>query len=376
MQRDKRIGLALAILLMGFATAFCFRPDQGEMFSSPQLEDPGIIDSQLASQHNTPYLKSLEEEPVPKTSETGGSTLISEPQISFSEIEPDLPESGREPFNLIKDKTGLEEELFADIDRIQSNSSSIGKSKTDRLSSAPLAAPDPIGFDEILEEATPVADRDKDQEDSIWKSVTDTRSLDNRDDLEERLMELEEEELPVQHLTGKPQKQIIHTVKPGDMLSTISRKYLGSSARYNEIYEANRDILSSPHNLQVGMKLKIPGSSSQGSSIAGREFRTSRKKQSVADETDNRIPSKKVSQSQIDYEGEEKSNVNAPEPRSMTKRHSSKFIPMKRNSPQKYERSNMHLEELLSNNPDQFEQVKNRNYKVVEKEEETDQVKE
>ena len=61
MQRDKRIGLALAILLIGFATAFCFRPEQGDLFLSPQLGEPEVIDSQLASQKNVPYLESLED---------------------------------------------------------------------------------------------------------------------------------------------------------------------------------------------------------------------------------------------------------------------------------------------------------------------------
>src|SRR5690606_34169520 len=49
-----------------------------------------------------------------------------------------------------------------------------------------------------------------------------------------------------------------HVVQSGDTLSGIAQKYLGSSARFEEIYEANRDLLKNPNDLRVGMKLKIP----------------------------------------------------------------------------------------------------------------------
>ena len=49
-----------------------------------------------------------------------------------------------------------------------------------------------------------------------------------------------------------------YTVQPGDTLSKISIKYYGSSRRYMEIYDANRDILSSATNIRVGQVLRIP----------------------------------------------------------------------------------------------------------------------
>jgi hypothetical protein len=49
-----------------------------------------------------------------------------------------------------------------------------------------------------------------------------------------------------------------YTVQPGDTLSGLAARFLGSHARYLELYEANRDVLSSPDDLQPRMKLRIP----------------------------------------------------------------------------------------------------------------------
>jgi nucleoid-associated protein YgaU len=49
-----------------------------------------------------------------------------------------------------------------------------------------------------------------------------------------------------------------HIVQEGESLWRIARQELGSGARWNEIYEANRDVLSSPEALRTGQKLRIP----------------------------------------------------------------------------------------------------------------------
>ena len=52
-----------------------------------------------------------------------------------------------------------------------------------------------------------------------------------------------------------------YTVAPGDTLSGIAERELGSHRRYQTIFEANRDTLESPDALRVGMTLRIPGGS-------------------------------------------------------------------------------------------------------------------
>jgi LysM repeat protein len=49
-----------------------------------------------------------------------------------------------------------------------------------------------------------------------------------------------------------------YTVKSGDTLSAISKKFLGSPNRYTDIFNANKDQLSDPDKIKVGQTLTIP----------------------------------------------------------------------------------------------------------------------
>ena len=49
-----------------------------------------------------------------------------------------------------------------------------------------------------------------------------------------------------------------HVVHAGDTLTGIAAQYLGSSNRYREIYDANRDLMKSADDLREGMKIRIP----------------------------------------------------------------------------------------------------------------------
>ncbi len=51
-----------------------------------------------------------------------------------------------------------------------------------------------------------------------------------------------------------------YVVKAGDTLSKIAQQFYGKANDYMKIFEANRDQLSDPNKIQVGQKLKIPGS--------------------------------------------------------------------------------------------------------------------
>lgn len=50
-----------------------------------------------------------------------------------------------------------------------------------------------------------------------------------------------------------------YTVKSGDTLNRIAKRELGSYNRWHEIYQANKDKIKNPDELQVGMVLTIPG---------------------------------------------------------------------------------------------------------------------
>jgi nucleoid-associated protein YgaU len=54
---------------------------------------------------------------------------------------------------------------------------------------------------------------------------------------------------------GKP---VFHEVKKGDTLSAIAKATLGNANRYNEIFEANRPMLTHPDKIYPGQMLRIP----------------------------------------------------------------------------------------------------------------------
>ncbi|MBH1964372.1 MAG: peptidoglycan-binding protein LysM [Comamonadaceae bacterium] len=49
-----------------------------------------------------------------------------------------------------------------------------------------------------------------------------------------------------------------HDVVSGDTLSAISKKYYGDANKYNQIFEANKPMLSDPNKIYPGQKLRIP----------------------------------------------------------------------------------------------------------------------
>ncbi len=49
-----------------------------------------------------------------------------------------------------------------------------------------------------------------------------------------------------------------YEVKSGDTLSGIAQKVTQGKLSYQQIFEANRDVLSDPNKIQPGQKLKIP----------------------------------------------------------------------------------------------------------------------
>lgn len=53
-----------------------------------------------------------------------------------------------------------------------------------------------------------------------------------------------------------------YVVKEGDTLSVVAKKTLGSSKRWPELVDANKGVLSDPESLKVGMKLRVPTTSS------------------------------------------------------------------------------------------------------------------
>lgn len=180
MHRDAKLGLVLAILVMGFAAAFCC-PRQKRGDASGAMADLHLpqIDHDLKARHAKVYLppeRPVEPvrpvEPIFSTAKTDPQTATA-PSISSAVADSPPP--------------------------------------SDPASTAPLA----------------------------WSQSSEQEL----DDAEETA----------------PSATAQHVVAPGDTLSSIALKHLGSSTQYARLFEANRDLLSSPDALQIGMVLTIPG---------------------------------------------------------------------------------------------------------------------
>jgi nucleoid-associated protein YgaU len=57
--------------------------------------------------------------------------------------------------------------------------------------------------------------------------------------------------------TAQAQQQT-YTVAAGDTLSSIASRFYNDASQWRPIFEANRDRLSTPEGLQIGMSLRIP----------------------------------------------------------------------------------------------------------------------
>ena len=49
-----------------------------------------------------------------------------------------------------------------------------------------------------------------------------------------------------------------YTVKPGDCLYRIAKMLYGNGEKWNDLYEANRNIISDPACIYIGQVLRIP----------------------------------------------------------------------------------------------------------------------
>ena len=205
MHRDKRLGLALGILLIGVIAAFFFRNERGGAAAPPALADPQRIDEVIAQNEFVPYLDGLETDEDSSPASEG-----------YSPSDDDLLPGPWEMSEILK-----EEEP-------DPNLPSVG------------GPPDPIETSVSEQYGLPIPD-----ENSAWEAVRDVPTRKTGPPAQ-----------PVS--TGVRSAYIIHRVRKGDTLSGLAQRYLGSSKHFAEIYQANRDLLKSPDDIRLGMPLRIP----------------------------------------------------------------------------------------------------------------------
>lgn len=223
MHPDQKIGLSLAVLVIGFAGAFCFRSDP---ISAPEplaLEQASAIDQRI------------EQLPIRAYTQREGVRGIP---------------SDLNPFESAADLVDVSE-VEQPIEDIGGNDMSGG----DLIGLFP-SAPEPMPLDSIVTEGGNDESTARQVVDHGTSAKRDRAPPEIQDSGSDRLVEVvRSSDLP-EEAVDLPE----YIVKSGDTLSGVSLKVFGTTRRYLEIYRANRDVLQDPDDLPVGTKLKIPSS--------------------------------------------------------------------------------------------------------------------
>jgi hypothetical protein len=198
MHRDKKVGLALGVLLLGIVAAFFFRNEIDPLARIPRLKNPRELNNRIAENPAYPYLTGIE------------------------------TDEGRAPRRRTKRPGPSNRSPLWDMPDFLRDARS---NTVDPLSQSPIA-PDPIPFGNGI----PVPRHNR-----AWKVST-----------------FEGHDLAPNVPSDRLDTLRVHYVEQGDTLSELASRYLGSSARYREIFEINRQVLRNPNDLRVGMRLRIP----------------------------------------------------------------------------------------------------------------------
>lgn len=243
MHQDKKVGLALALLVLGFVGAFCLRQDQDTTVQIPELNDPHYLDEQIADKDRTPYFDSQNKD--------SQNTLLGSEQAL----------------------TGIDDNQRSSSDS-NVHTPTISHTTSKKISNAERWAEMPEFLKEI--ELPEEQFSNSNLEDSVFepnpqqgtmRPTSQGSTLDPVHSSSENIKPQHNNAWEVNPAQQKPETRRreanqpsirIHTVKSGETLSEISIRYLGSSKKYREIFNLNRDRLRSPNDIREGMKLRIP----------------------------------------------------------------------------------------------------------------------
>lgn len=247
MHQDKKVGLALALLVIGFVAAFCLRQDRNTTVQIPELNDPHYLNEQIADKDRTPYLDTQSKETIETqlgndqaftsltdTSEPSGNSQVAVPTISHT------TPAGQNGIASKAERWGPIPEFLKDVDLPQEQFSS----------------PEPS--DSVFEPNPPQPEAKPISQNSTPKPITGIENIKPEHNNAWEVNPSQQRPEPARPAPTPAPQIRIHTVKAGETLSEISIRYLGTSSKYREIFNLNRDQLRSPNDIREGMKLRIP----------------------------------------------------------------------------------------------------------------------
>jgi len=214
MNQDKKLGLALGILLIGTVAALFFRNEQELSTDVPQLNDARVVDEEIDEGFG----------PRPYPAEPfRGAEISGGPQVGLTD----------DPTNDLDHlpRRTADDPLFP--------GTTPGESGEDGDTLFPLGPPDPVSITgtENGNRTVPAPVPNQDPN-AIW----------NRSQPENRDATADDAD----------QAPIMYRIQPGDTLTDLARRFLGTTQRFPEIYQLNRDRMSSPDDLVVGKTIRIP----------------------------------------------------------------------------------------------------------------------
>lgn len=252
MHQDKKVGLALALLVIGFVGAFCLRQDQNTAVKIPELNDPHYLDQQIANKDRTPYLGtqengalstqfggeqgSVDVEDVETEQEFTSGSKISAPTISHQ-----TSVANKKIKRSNADRWGEMPEFLKEIELSDEQFTNSDLSDTGFESNQDRSEFQSVSPDSIPNQVLSKSENVKPEHNNAWEVNPSKRSTESGKSTQTRSSQIR-----------------IHTVKPGETLSEIAIRYLGTSRKYQEIFKLNRDQLRSPNDIREGMKLRIP----------------------------------------------------------------------------------------------------------------------
>lgn len=250
MHQDKKVGLALALLVIGFVGAFCLRQEKNTTVEIPELNDPHYLDEQIADKDRTPYLGASSTD-LPETQLGSEQTLtgfadspqpIKGTDVAVPTISHTKPGGQSKASNA--DRWGEMPDFLKEIELPENTEEEV--TIENQFSSSDLS-------DEAFEPNQP--------ETANPPAGPSRGNTEIRKPAHNNAWEVNPAQSKTEPVNPGQRRQVqyrIHTVRSGETLSEISIRYLGTSRKYREIFNINRDQLRSPNDIREGMKLRIP----------------------------------------------------------------------------------------------------------------------
>ncbi len=228
MQRDMKVGMAVGVALIGIVGALFFRrePAPKDKESPPPLQDTEDLDRRIGDKGKRPYLDGVEEFP---------DRVAPVPPPQNAGLKPTSKAGNADaPRFLTSEEEARNRDLLS------------RKNAPAPIQPIPTKKEEAIATDNVPADNRgwePIGEPGK-------KAVGSPRSN------------------PAGTASGSGRT---HVIQAGETLSGLAARYLGSSARYREIYEANRNVLRSPDDLRDGVTIVIPdgGKPRDSQNVAG-----------------------------------------------------------------------------------------------------------